>query len=523
MMARPTDHPTAEELRAFCQGHADPAAADTVAAHLAGCLECQKTVADFPAGAPETFAGVVPELAEHPDYELQRKLGEGTMGSVYLARNKLMDRLEVLKVVNRALLGRPGALDRFLQEIRSAARLQHANVVTAYAALRLGDVVVLAMEYVEGKNLHELVLKRGPQPVIHACYYARQVAKGLQHAYEHGTVHRDIKPQNLVRGSKGDVKILDFGLAKVVREEEESGPGLTGTHLMMGTPHFVAPEQASDARSADIRADLYSLGCTLYYMLAGRPPFVEKTPMKVVLAHMQKPPEPITALRPDAPPELAAVLSRMLEKDPAARYQTPAEVVSALRPFVKGEIKALARPTPPPLPAPGAGKRKSGESTVKRRPHENAGSPKSRPTPSSPAGNDWREPARTQGGIRLGVIVLVAGLLLLLVIALLVALRRDSTGGKTDKSGDRRQEESRRPSDAGEKRPAGDDQQPTPNTPPPEAKKPPSQPEAALTVPWPVGAKCSCVALSREEFAAHEGTRFGRRGFSNALGPRTKT
>jgi formylglycine-generating enzyme required for sulfatase activity len=270
---------------------------------------------------------------------VQRKLGAGGMGAVYLARNKLMDRLEVLKVVNPNLLGHAGATDRFLQEIRAAARLQHPNVVTAYAGSRLGDLLVLAMEYVDGMDLDRLVKEKGPLPVAHACHYARQVALGLQHAHEEGLVHRDIKPSNLILGRNGVVKILDFGLAKVRCEEEGANSGLTSENVMMGTPAYMAPEQATDARGADIRADIYSLGCTLYFLLIRRPPFVECSYPAALLAHQQLRPKPVNELRPDVPAGLAAVVAQMLAKDPAVRYQTPGEVARELAPFIKGKVK----------------------------------------------------------------------------------------------------------------------------------------------------------------------------------------
>jgi serine/threonine protein kinase len=300
-----------------------------------------------PGAPPLPPVEMPPELASHPDYEVQRKLGQGGMGVVYLARNKVMDCLEVLKVVNQSLLGRSGALERFLQEIRSAAKLQHPNVVTAHAVLRLGDLLVLAMEYVDGVDLSKLVRQQGPLPVDHACHFARQAALGLQAAHELGMVHRDIKPSNLMLGRKSVVKILDFGLVKV-RQEAGEDTGLTGTNVMMGTPDHMAPEQAVDARGADIRADIYSLGCTQYFLLTGRPPFQAKNTAEAVLAHALKPPPSVAELRAEVPAGLAALVARMLAKKPAERPQTPAEVAHALVPFIKGEG---AQPPPPPEPA----------------------------------------------------------------------------------------------------------------------------------------------------------------------------
>ena len=175
-------------------------------------------------------------------------------------------------------------LERFLREIRSAAQLNHPNIVTAYSATRVGESIVFSMQFVDGYDLSKLVQKSGPLPVAHACNFVYQAAQGLQHAHEHGMVHRDIKPSNLMlarEGNKPIVKVLDFGLAKVT-SEGQGDSGLTGEGQMLGTPDYIAPEQIRDAQSADIRADIYSLGCTLYYLLAGRPPFHGDEPVRPV-------------------------------------------------------------------------------------------------------------------------------------------------------------------------------------------------------------------------------------------------
>jgi hypothetical protein len=274
------------------------------------------------------------------------------MGVVYLARNRLLERREVLKVVNQDLLARAGGKERFLREIQSAARLSHPNVVTAYTALQLGGLLVFAMEYVEGQDLAQLVKAHGPLPVANACYYAQQAALGLQHACDKHMVHRDIKPQNLILarvGKKHVVKVLDFGLAKVVREKAEES-GLTGAGKMLGTPDYIAPEQTLDAARADIRADIYSLGCTLYFLLTGAPPFRGNSLYAVLQAHHTEEAVPLNAARPEVPVALAAVVAKMMAKDPAQRYQKPAEVAQALAPFLKPTGKGL-----PTSGAPGPG------------------------------------------------------------------------------------------------------------------------------------------------------------------------
>ncbi len=298
------------------------------------------------------------ELANHAQYEVLRELGRGGMGVVYLANNKLMDRLEVLKVINKTLLDRPGAVERFLREIRSAAKLTHANVVTAYSAVQQGTLLAFAMEYVDGSDLATVVKAQGPLPVPHACFYVQQAAWGLQHAFEKQMVHRDIKPQNLILardGKKHIVKILDFGLAKATQAKKGENLALTRTGQMMGTPDYIAPEQSLDAASADIRADIYSLGCTLYFLLSGHAPFSGNSLAGILMAHQMDEAKPLNLVRPEVPEELAAVVRKMMAKDPAKRYQTPAEVAQVLGPFIKSgpaaapgrSSPALSQATPP--------------------------------------------------------------------------------------------------------------------------------------------------------------------------------
>src|SRR5262249_49807544 len=178
-----------------------------------------------------------------------------------------------------------------------------------------------------------------------------QAALGLQHAFERGMVHRDIKPQNLMLTTQGRVKILDFGLARFVRESTTAGE-VTEEGTLMGTPDYIAPEQAQDAHRADIRADVYSLGCSLYFLLSGQVPFPGGTLIHKVMAHIERQPTPLPALRPELPAELARVVERMMAKDPGRRYQTPAEVVQALAPFTgQGGVPALPQKGPADIPA----------------------------------------------------------------------------------------------------------------------------------------------------------------------------
>ena len=296
-----------------------------------------------------------PGLADHPDYEIKRELGRGGMGVVYLAHNTLMGRDEVLKVMGRHIIERPGVLDRFLREIQAVARLRHPNIVMAYRAMRLDGSVVLAMEYVRGFDLSKTVKSAGPLAVDHACYFVHQAALGLQHAHEEGLVHRDIKPGNLMLSrtkDKATIKVLDFGLAKATRDEKVD-VRLTSEGQAMGTPDYIAPEQIVDARSADIRADIYSLGGTLYHLLAGRPPFQASSLYDMYRAHMSQDAEPLNFVRPGVPVDLAALVARLLAKDPARRIQTPGEVAQALVPFFKkGTAPVEERRTDEPQTSP---------------------------------------------------------------------------------------------------------------------------------------------------------------------------
>jgi WD40 repeat protein/predicted Ser/Thr protein kinase len=296
---------------------------------------------------PAPAADVPAALAGHPRYRVVGLLGKGGMGAVYKAEHRLMQRTVALKVVGRHLLEKPAAVERFLLEVKAAARLAHPNIVTAHDAEQAGDVHFLVMEYVEGTSLADVLAERGPLPVGEACSYVRQAALGLQHAFEQGMVHRDIKPHNLMLTPQRRVKILDFGLARFV-SENAPGEGLTAPGIAMGTPDYIAPEQASDSHRADIRADLYSLGCTLYHLLTGRVPFPTGTPFQKMVAHQQRPPAPAAELRRDLPPGLVAVLDRLLAKDPAGRYQTPADVAAALAPFstVAGATEPLEAASP---------------------------------------------------------------------------------------------------------------------------------------------------------------------------------
>jgi serine/threonine protein kinase len=278
-------------------------------------------------------------------YEVLGRLGEGGMGQVFKARHRRLNRVVAVKVIRPEQLGNPNSLRRFHREARAAARLSHPNIVEIFDAAEAGGTFLLAMEYVDGKDLAELVQTRGPLPVGIACEYIRQAGLGLQHAHERGLVHRDIKPANLLLSADGSqVKLLDMGLARLqqVDDNDPSLGELTQSGAVMGTPAYLAPEQARDSRRVDIRADIYSLGCTLYHLLTGQAPFRGMSLAEVVLRHQLEEPLPIEQVRPGVPPEVQDILNKMLAKHPEERYQTPAELAKSLAPWAALEPGELA-------------------------------------------------------------------------------------------------------------------------------------------------------------------------------------
>ena len=263
-----------------------------------------------------------------------RWLGSGGMADVYLAEQLSLSRNVAVKVLRREALKDPAAVERFEQEARAAASLVHGHIVQIYEVARIDGVHFLAEEYVAGPTLRAWLDRRGPLEPLQALCVLAQVGSALARAAQQGIVHRDIKPENLLVTSAGDVKVADFGLARVASDNL----ALTRDGMTLGTPLYLSPEQG-EGRPVDTRSDLYSLGATVYHLLAGRPPFTGPSPIAVVMAHIQEPLEPLGAVRPDLPPDLCRLVERLLEKDPAARFQTPQELLQAV-----GELEAALLP-----------------------------------------------------------------------------------------------------------------------------------------------------------------------------------
>jgi serine/threonine protein kinase len=299
-------------------------------------------------------------------YRLMQPIGGGGMGQVYKAFQVRLNRPVAVKVIAPHLQAAdPQVVRRFQREAQAVARLQHPNIVVIYDSDRAGDTYYIAMEYVEGTDLARRVKQSGPLPVPDALEFVRQAALGLQHAHEAGLVHRDIKPHNLLLTtatpagarsgtfrrpgsmnfttppSVGVVKILDLGLVRCDHTDAEvSYTPLTNLNAVMGTPDYIAPEQARDPRAVDTRADIYSLGCTLYFLLTGRPPFPGGGTVEKLLAHQLDEPMSIETIRPEVGPAVLALARKMMAKRPEDRYQQPQDVADAIENLLAGPAPA---------------------------------------------------------------------------------------------------------------------------------------------------------------------------------------
>jgi serine/threonine protein kinase len=292
-------------------------------------------------------------------YRLLQKVGSGGMGYVGLYEHINLRRRVALKFLPLGQSKDPDAVARFYREARAVACLDHPNIVRCHDIDREDNLHFIVLEYIDGSNLHDVIREHGSMSIVRAAHYIRQAALGLQHAHEAGLVHRDIKPGNLLLDRNGVVKLLDMGLARFFDDEEEN---LSYDHEggnALGTADYLAPEQVHDSR-VDIRADIYGLGVTFYYLLSGRSPFSQGTVAQKLIWHQVRQPKPIRDLRPEVPQELADILDKMMAKDPGARFQTPQEVAEVLDPWTQTAI-----PPPPEaeMPSLDFGPRSSGTSS----------------------------------------------------------------------------------------------------------------------------------------------------------------
>ncbi len=267
-------------------------------------------------------------------YKLLDVIGQGGMGAVLKAEQSSIHRIVALKVMAKELVKDEIAVGRFLREIQTAASLNHSNIVSVIDADCIGDRYFLVMEFVEGRDIKAWLKKYGPLPISWTCEVARQITRGLQHAHERGMVHRDIKPSNIMvtvdpKSGTPHAKIMDFGLSRLVSETKSDGHR-TRTGEIMGSPDYISPEQASNAKDADIRADLFSLGCTLFQMLTGQYPFPGTNVMEKLMSRASHVPPPVSSLRPDVPVAIDEIVALLMRLDPAARIQTPTELLARL-------------------------------------------------------------------------------------------------------------------------------------------------------------------------------------------------
>ncbi len=388
-----TEHcPNQDLLAQYALGKISEADLDTIAAHVETCSVCQtqlenldcltdavveylrRSIPEEPDSGDSLVDELLPKVAlawwqyraglaeQAPEpalplqigpYQLVEKLGEGGMGVVYKALDTKLNRPVAVKLMPDCRRQSPHALARFHREMVAAARVDHPNIVRAHDADEVDGRFLLVMQFVEGADLYSLVRRVGPLDVAEACEIIRQAAVGLQHAHQNDLVHRDIKPSNLMLTTTGVVKLLDLGLARLQIESSAQGD-MTTLGQILGSPDYMAPEQGADPHAADARSDIYALGCTLYFLLAGSPPFGDQRHdgfLKKLVAHASEEVVPIQRIRHDVPSRLARFLGKMLAKRPADRCATAAEVAEALQPFcLDSDLVAIVRGERPQRP-----------------------------------------------------------------------------------------------------------------------------------------------------------------------------
>ena len=278
-------------------------------------------------------------------YRLDEFIGGGGMGAVFRALDTTLDRTVAVKVLAGRQADDEEMLKRFRNEAQSAARLDHENIGRVHAVGSENGWHFIVFEFIEGTNLRDVIRAEGPFDVAQTVDVAIQVADALEHASERDVVHRDIKPSNIVITPAGRARIVDMGLARLPQVADDRD--LTVSGMTLGTFDYISPEQARDPRAADVRSDLYSLGCTIFFMLTGRPPFAEGTMVQKLLQHQQQIPPALDEVRPDVPRRFAEIVSRLMAKDPLDRYQRPAVLVADLAAFAEEEGVHLATERPP--------------------------------------------------------------------------------------------------------------------------------------------------------------------------------
>ncbi|HWA98804.1 MAG TPA: protein kinase [Pirellulales bacterium] len=331
------------KLRDFIPPQAQPKDADELARELVK----QKHLTKFQ--AQQILAGRAKALILG-SYTVLDKIGAGGMGQVFKAEHRRMHRMVAIKMLPSAVVKDPAAVARFEREVMAAAKLLHPNIVAAFDADQAGGNHFLVMEYVEGIDLSATVKKHGTLPVAQAIDYIRQAACGLAYAHKHGVIHRDIKPANLLVDAEGTVKILDMGLARIDAAEGDiqRQSELTGTGAVMGTVDYMSPEQAFSTKNADARADIYSLGCTLHYLIAGKATYAGDSVVEKILAHRELPIPALADAQPSVPRELQAIFERMIAKRAEDRYPSMNELLADLercQAAMRGESTFVSQPS----------------------------------------------------------------------------------------------------------------------------------------------------------------------------------
>src|SRR5262249_21628990 len=305
-------------------------------------------------------------------YVLLEMIGQGGMGRVYLARDTRLNRRVALKILSPERINNPRAIARFQREARVGAQLQHENLVRVYDFGESNGRYYLVMEYIEGKTIGTLISEQGPMPPATAARLVRQGALGVGHAHRKGLIHPDVNPYNILVTHDGTAKLADLGLAIDLTESDR----VTREGATVGTFDYVAPEQARHSHAADIRSDIYSLGCTLYHMLAGQVPFPSPSLPEKLFAHQALEPTPLSELVPGLPEGLIEIVSRMMRKSPDERYAAPMQVAIAMEPYADEYAGAGSR---------GDGVRSLPNSEIQ--PSTQSDGSKSSAVPSSPVGN----------------------------------------------------------------------------------------------------------------------------------------